>query len=92
MKVIAYNKQYYAVGYDLVNSSVLSLSVKRASEGAVLTCSGKLFQACGAATENHVCSSLNHIHSNLSRAKNTQLINYMHFSRRGFLPLTAAPP
>ena len=51
-KVNAYNKQYYVVGYDLLNSSVLSLSVKRASEGAVLTCSGKLFQACGAATEN----------------------------------------
>ena len=29
------------VGYDLLNSSVVSLSVKRAKEGAVLTCSGK---------------------------------------------------
>ena len=30
------------VGYDLLNSSVLSVSVERANEDAVLTCSGKL--------------------------------------------------
>jgi len=34
MKVVAYNKQYYVVGYDLLNSSVLNLFVKRANEGA----------------------------------------------------------
>ena len=28
MKVIAYNKQYQVVGYDLLNRSVLSFSVK----------------------------------------------------------------